>query len=102
MLYTLTMESYSVAQTREHFAEILDQAGSAAVEVTRRGQPVAYIVGPDMFHKLTHPDASYLFSSPDVTPAHLSITEFAALQPTALAGNESLSDVLNELREDRV
>jgi len=96
------MESFTVAHTREHFAEVLDQAGSTAVEVTRRGQPVAYIVGPDMFHKLTHPDASYLFSSPDVTPAQISITEFAALEPTTLAGDDTLSDVLDELREDRV
>lgn len=96
------MDSVTVAQARERFADVLDQAASGAVEITRHGHPVAYIVGADMFHKLTNPDASYLFSSDDTTPAQIDIGTLASLEPAPLEGGPVLSETLEQLREERM
>lgn len=96
------MESVSVAQARERFAEVLGQAASGSVEITRHGHPVAYIVGPDMFRRLTQPDQSHLFASEYVTPAELSIEQLLDLEPIPLEGGQGISEVLDQLREDRV
>ncbi len=47
------MQSYSVAEARNHFAEIVrDLEKTPRVEVTRRGKPVAVLISVEEYERL--------------------------------------------------
>ncbi len=47
------MQSYSVAEARNRFAEIVHDLGkTASVEVTRRGKPVAVLISIEEYERL--------------------------------------------------
>jgi prevent-host-death family protein len=96
------MESFTVAQARERFAEVLDHATVVPVEITRHGRPTAYIVSPTMFEKLTSPDFSSLLNSADVTPASVPFGEWVDQEPLPREGSQSLGEILEEMRQDRL
>ena len=101
-MYNYGMHSFTISEAREKFAMALTEASDQPVEITRHGIPVAYIVSPDMFHNLTNTDLSHLLVSADVTPARISLDELAALEPAPADGGMALSEVLEQLREERL
>ena len=96
------MKSLTVAEARQRFADVLDSVADQPVEITRHGQAVGVIVSPNMFHKLTAPDASHLFVSDDVTPARLTREQLASIEPAPEDASSALSEELEELRQDRL
>jgi antitoxin (DNA-binding transcriptional repressor) of toxin-antitoxin stability system len=78
------------------------EAQRGPVEITRHGRPLAYIVGADMFHRLISSDPSALLESSDVIPASMDIRQLAEQEPLGANGERSLSEHLENLREDRV
>lgn len=47
------MTSYSIAEAKDHFAEIVHEAEQRApVEITRRGRPVAVLLSIDDYRRL--------------------------------------------------
>lgn len=56
----MTMHSYSLAEARNHLTAIVRRVEkSAAVELTRRGKPVAVILSIEEYHRLAAPRASF-------------------------------------------
>ncbi len=55
------MQSYSVAEARNHFAEIVrDLEKTTRVEVTRRGKPVAVLISIEEYERMSAPRAGFL------------------------------------------
>lgn len=96
------MHTLTIAQARERFAATMAEAQQGAVEITRHGRPLAYIVGADMFHRLISSDPSALLASSEVTPASIDIARLAEEDPLIANDELSLSEHLELLREDRV
>ncbi len=61
LLYTQCMSHrYSVAEARAHLPSILVQAEAGeAVELTRRGRPVAVVLSHEAFERLRNPRPSF-------------------------------------------
>lgn len=56
----MTMHSYSLAEARNHLTAIVRRVEkSAAVELTRRGKPVAVILSIEEYQRLAAPRASF-------------------------------------------
>jgi prevent-host-death family protein len=54
------MRSYSLAEARDHLTAIVrDVETTAAVELLRRGRPVAVILSIDEYRRLTAPEKSF-------------------------------------------
>lgn len=54
------MQSYSIAQARDKFTAIVhDVEQSSAVEVTRRGKPIAVIISVDEYQRLKNGKKSF-------------------------------------------
>ena len=96
------MKSFTVAEARQRFADVLDGVADQPVEITRHGRAVGVIVSPEMFDKLTAPDASHLFVSDDVTSARLTLEQLASIEPAPEDASPALSQELEELRQDRL
>jgi prevent-host-death family protein len=57
---TKSMNSYSIAEARDHLTAILrDVERTTAVELTRRGKPVAVILSIDEYRRLSAPAGSF-------------------------------------------
>jgi len=96
------MKSFTVAEARQRFADVLDGVADQPVEITRHGRAVGVIVSPEMFDKLTVPDSSHLFVSEDVTSARLTLEQLASIEPAPEDASPALSQELEELRQDRL
>ena len=61
IMYTDPMaHRYSVAEARAHLPSILSQAEAGeAIELTRRGQPVAVVLSHEAFERLRNPRPSF-------------------------------------------
>ncbi len=60
---TDTMPSYSLAEARDQLTSIVrDVETVAAVELTRRGKPVAVILSIDEYRRLASPIGSFLLA----------------------------------------
>lgn len=56
----MTMHSYSLAEARNHLTAIVRRVEkSTAVELTRRGKPVAVILSIEEYQRLAAPRASF-------------------------------------------
>lgn len=55
------MRTFSLAEARDNLTAIVrDVEMTSAVELTRRGKPVAVILSIDEYHRLTQPAGSFL------------------------------------------
>jgi len=55
------MTHYSVAEAKDRFSSLLKEAETGgSVQITRRGKPVAYVVGVDQFSALAKPKMSFM------------------------------------------
>lgn len=55
------MNSYSIAEAKDHFTEIVHEAEQhAPVEITRRGQPVAVLISIGDYQRLHHRPVSFV------------------------------------------
>jgi prevent-host-death family protein len=102
-LYNDDVKSLPVSKARESLAEVLGQLDDGPVEITRHGEPLGYIVSPTMFSHIPHPTVIHRFTTAGVEPATSGIDELLAVEPLPDSDNfPALSDVLEELREDRL
>lgn len=51
-MYINCMESMSVAEARERFAEVIDRSRTEAVTIERRGQRAAVVVDPLVYDRM--------------------------------------------------
>lgn len=52
-------KTYSIAEAKAHFAQLVHQAEEGqAVELTRRGRPVAVVLSIDDFRRLERPEST--------------------------------------------
>ncbi len=57
----IRLRTYSLAEARDHLTAIVrDVETTAAVELTRRGKPVAVILSIDEYRRLASPAGSFL------------------------------------------
>jgi len=97
------VKSLPVSKARESLAEVLSQLDDGPVEITRHGEPLAYIVSPTMFRHIPQPTVIHRFTTAGVEPATSGIDELLAVEPLPDSDDfPPLSDVLEDLREDRL
>lgn len=55
----MSKESYSISQARDHLARLVHEAEAGrAIELTRRGEPVAVVLAIDEFRRISAPRLS--------------------------------------------
>ena len=96
------MKSITAAEAQQQFADVLDLVADHPVTITRNGRAIGVIVSPDLFHKLSEPNASHLFVSDDVTPARLTVRQLVSIGDAPSDRAAALSQELRELRQDRL
>ena len=47
------MPSYTVSEARERLSEVLDEAESGPIEITRRGRPAAVVLSQQEYRRLS-------------------------------------------------
>ena len=79
------MPTYSVAEARNHFAEIVhDLKHVSQVEVTRRGRPVAILISVEEFEKLRSGNVGFV-SAYDAFRNTVDLTQ-AGIEPELFEG----------------
>lgn len=58
-MYIFSMSTYSMADARNRFADLIDEAQTQAVVIERRGKKAAVMLSPDYYEQLlaAHDDA---------------------------------------------
>lgn len=51
-MYIFPVSTYSMAEARNHFADLIDEAQTQAVVIERRGKRAAVMVSPDYYEQL--------------------------------------------------
>lgn len=51
-MYIFPVSTYSMAEARKHFADLIDEAQTQAVVIERRGKRAAVMLSPDYYEQL--------------------------------------------------
>ena len=51
-MYIFPVSTYSMAEARNHFADLIDEAQTQAVVIERRGKRAAVMLSPDYYEQL--------------------------------------------------
>ena len=52
LMYIFPVSTYSMAEARNHFADLIDEAQTQAVVIERRGKRAAVMLSPDYYEQL--------------------------------------------------
>jgi prevent-host-death family protein len=78
------VKKYSIAEARDNFTSMVHEAEEGArVELTRRGRPVAVLVGAEDFERLSNPKKGFWQALQDFRRSH----DLADIDPDEIWGD---------------